>query len=345
MDDDEPDIYPVDGVYSEANIHIYRTGWEADRDGVQVLESSVSLYIEDRGGHYLAQPSHFSLGRYSYDMVDVAYEQYDEQFTTRSAVFLSGGYWWKAYANYTADYADAVNDAFSDVLFSLRVDGDGAVPGMSSAPAPSTVTEAPAQAQASDALPPWEDILGILSDTMDRDDFYMDLDQQPLVCQSDQNGDGVWELFMVYLCKNGIDTYAVENVWLIDGNGPKCVSSGVLFHEVGGNSGTLSMARRDGKLYAIIKTQQPDGGSFNDFTDILSLREGEAALGDEYISMNRTGAYGDEDNGQYVIDGSPVSRSEYESLLNSFDVIYTIDILAGGDENYSDVVPFNMLFM
>ena len=150
---------------------------------------------------------------------------------------------------------------------------------------------------------------------------------------------------MVYLCKDGIDIYAMENVWLIDGNGPKCVSSGVLFHEVGGNSGTLSMAQKDGKLYAIIQTRQPDGSSFNDFANIISLKEGEAALGDEMISMNRTGVYGDEDNGQYVIDGGPVSRSEYEGMLNSFDVIYTIDILAGGDENYSDVVPFNTLFM
>ncbi len=339
VDEDGADIYPVDGVYSDANIHIYQTPWDAE-DGMETaLTGVVSLYIEDYGGHYTAQPSYFDLGRYSYGMSEVEYEDDGQTYTVRAAVFLSDGYYWKVSAKYTAEYADAVNDALSDVLFSLRV--GGAEPDTADSPE----TEAPAQVQTTGALPPWDEILAILSDTMDRSDFYMDLDQEPLVCQSDQNGDGVWELFTVFPCKNGNDIYVVENVWLIDGNGSKCVSTGVLFHEVGGNSGSLSMARKDGTLYAVIRTNQPDGDRFHDFVDICSLKEGEAALGDEYIAMSRDGVYGDEDNGQYVIDGSQVSRADYEDLLNSFDVIYTLDIMAGGDENYSDVVPFSVLYM
>ena len=337
-----PDIYPVDGIFTDANIHIYRMSWEAG-DGMEKALASVGrLYIDDYGGHYSAQNSYFDLGRYSYGMAEVEYEDDGKTYTYRAAVFLADGYYWQVSEKYTAEYADVVNDTFSDVLFSMRVGTPAPAQAQETQPA---AEDTGAPAAASYAEPPWDDILGVLSDTMDRDNFYMDFDQQPLVCQSDRNGDGVWELLMVYLCKDGIDVYAMENVWLIDGNGPKCVSSGVLFHEVGGNSGTLSMAQKDGKLYAIIQTRQPDGSSFNDFANIISLKEGEAALGGEMISMNRTGVYGDEDNGQYVIDGGPVSRSEYEGTLNSFDVIYTIDILAGGDENYSDVVPFNTLFM
>ncbi len=558
VEDDGPDIYPVDGVYSDANIHISRSAWDTEDGMDRALESAVSLYTEDYGGHYTAQNSYFDLGRYSYGMSEVEYEDGGKTYTFRAAEFLSGGYYWKATIKYTAEYASVVNDALSDLLFSLRVNGDGAVPGrVSSAPAASaqaqdsqpasggstggvgavldviqaqegfstaqepigfvyglpggstllvaeyetvesggqysaytdawligsgsavllgrnelykevggilgsvTVAEkggvtyvglqsrtayengsdeyrvylpvdeqagafgqgmymeihyvlgegngyefgsskidgascsmedynaavrefddvdeglpmdlrwgprdgvmsfdglreaypggaaATASADvaapaASYADPPWDAILAILGDTMDRSDFHVDLDQQPLVSQSDQNGDGVWEVFMVFPCEDGLDVYAMENVWLIDGNGSKCVSSGVLFREVGGNNGTLSMARKNGTLYAVIQSKQPDGDSFNDTVEILSLKEGEAALGDEHISLSRSGVYGDEDHGTYIIDGGPVSRSEYESTLASFETIYTIDLLAGGDENYSDVVPFYMLYM
>ncbi len=549
VSDDGPDIYPVNGVFTDANIHIYRTSWEAGDGMEKALAGAGRMYIEDYGGHYAAQNSSFLLGRYSYGMAEVEYEDEGKTYTYRAAFFLVGGCYWQVSEKYTAEYADAVNDAFSDVLFSLRVgtpapaqaqeaqpaadnsagvgavldvieaqegfytaeheplgfvydlpggslllvteyetrgttadgcddhiaatdawligagsavllgrnqvykqpdgmgsvtvaekdgvtyvglkssmmyetgtdeycaylpvdeqagafgegvfmelhnvlDGNGyvfdsamvggvscsmadynaalrefddvdeglpmdlrwgprdrvmsfdglreAYPGGAAPAAAATDTAAPAATPYVD--PPWDAILAIVGDTMDRSDLYVDLDQQPLVSQSDRNGDGIWEVFMVFPCQDGQGVYAEENVWLIDENGSSCVSSGVLFREVGGNGGTLSMAQKDGKLYAVILSKQPEGDSFHDTVDILSLKEGEAALGDEHISMSRTGVYGGEDNGTYIIDGGPVTRSEYENMLASFETVYTIDLLAGGDDT-GTVLPFYMLYM
>ncbi len=191
------------------------------------------------------------------------------------------------------------------------------------------------------ATPPWDEIVDILHDTMDSEDFYWNLDQEPLACQSDENGDGVWELLMVYPCRNddGLD-YVMEKVWLIDGSKSKCVGSGVLFNEIGGNSGTLTLAEKDGDLYVLVKTSEPDGADFNDFYDIYSLAEGEAALGDEYCILSCTGTYGAEDDGEYVIGKEVVDRDEFEDYLDSFDPCYTLDIWAGPD---GDVIPFNVM--
>lgn len=331
VDDDEPDIYPVDGVYSEANIHIYRTGWEADRDGAQVLESSVSLYIDDRGGRYLAQPSHFDLGRYSYDMVDVAYEQYDEQFTTRSAVFPSGGYWWKAYANYTAEYADAVNDAFSDVLFSLRVDGDAAVPGTSSAPTPSAATAAPAAQSVGTVVIP-NVVEQIVNSIEAQAGFGVSASYyEPLGCvwYLPEDGRLLLAMYEISDSSNGFDDwYVCTDAWLVKDGGALLLGRNQLYQEVGGNSGSVSVVQKDGVVYMEMECHLWEGDQFNNYYVYLPVDEQARAFG-QGVYMEAHGTVGQEDSGEYIIDGEYWPRGDFDLARSEYEELLTMDINQG----------------
>ena len=201
----------------------------------------------------------------------------------------------------------------------------------------------PVQAMAEPAPMPGA-VADILYDIIDSDHFRQQWDFEPLVSASDMNGDGVWELLAVYECIDDTDYYVFEQVWLIDGETEqtKQVGTGVLFHEVGGNSGTVSLVDRDGELGVLIATHEPDGADFRDRYDYFSLAEGDMALGDEYIMLDRSGTYGQEDDAQYVVDTDPVSRQEFQDTLDSMEPCRTLDILAGPDEQ-GDVIPFNVM--
>ncbi len=318
--DDDADIYPVDGIYSEANIHIYHSGWDAGYDPERVLKGAVSLYIDDRGGHYVTQSSHFDLGRYSYYMAEVAYEQYDEQFTTRSAIFLSGGYWWEVYCSYTAEYADAVNDAFSDVLFSLRADGDGAVPGTSSAPVPSAAA-APADTPAPAAVrPAAQTITGpnivaqIVDDIKAQEGFGSSSGREPLACVTRTAG-GAWLLLAVYeIGENagGYDNwYVCADAWLIQNGGAALLGRNQLYQEVDGNGGSLGWAEKDGVTWMVMECNLWEGDRFNDYYVYLPVNEQAGAFG-QAVCMEAHGALGEEDYGEYIIDGEYYSREDFD---------------------------------
>lgn len=200
------------------------------------------------------------------------------------------------------------------------------------------------QAMAEPAPMPGAAVVDILHQIIDSDHFRQEWDFEPLVSVSDMNGDGVWELLAVYECIDDTDYYVFEQVWLIDGETEeaKQVGMGVLFHEVGGNSGTVSLVDRDGELGVLITTHEPDGADFFDRYDYFSLAEGDTELGSEYIMLDCSGAYGQEDDAEYTVDMEQMSREEFEDILDSMEPCRTLDILAGPDEQ-GDVIPFNVM--
>ena len=205
---------------------------------------------------------------------------------------------------------------------------------------------APVQALADPAPLPGGAVVTILHDMIDREDFRQVWDFEPLVSVTDKNEDGIWELLAVYECQDGNDYYVCEEVWLIDGQTEQSsqVGTGVLFHEVGGNSGTVSLVDRDGQLGVLISSSEPDGSGFYDRYDYFSLAEGKTDLGSEYVTLDRTGTYGLEDDAAYTVDTEDVSRQEFEDTLDSMEPYFVVDILSGPDEDWN-VVPFNIMLM
>ncbi len=205
---------------------------------------------------------------------------------------------------------------------------------------------APVQALADNKPLPGEAVVSILRDIIDKKDFRQEWDFEPLVSVTDKNDDGIWELLAVYECQDKEDYYVFEEVWLIDEktNGSEQVGLGVLFHEVGGNSGTVSLVDRDGQLGVLISSSEPDGSGFYDRYDYFSLEEGKTELGEDNIMLDRSGTYGQEDDAEYTVDMETVSRREFEDVLDGMEPYFTIDILAGPDEDWN-CVPFNVMLM
>ena len=203
---------------------------------------------------------------------------------------------------------------------------------------------APIQALADGVPLPGDAVVAILRDIIGQKVFRQQWDFEPLVSVTDKNQDGVWELLAVYECQDGSDYYVFEEVWLIDGQTEEYsqVSTGVLFREVGGNSGTLTLVDRDGDLGVLIATSQPDGADFYDRYDYFSLAEGETKLGSDYVTMDRTGTYGQEADAEYTVDLVPASLEDFEAVLESMEPYFTVDILAGPDEDWNSV-PFNVM--
>ena len=205
-------------------------------------------------------------------------------------------------------------------------------------------TLAPVHALAAGKPLPGDAVVSILRGIIDKEVFRQEWDFEPLVSVTDKNDDGIWELLAVYECQDEEDYYVFEEVWLIDEatDQSKQVGLGVLFHEVGGNSGTVSLVDRDGQLGVLIITSEPDGSDFRDRYDYFSLAEGKTELGDDYVMLDRAGTYGQEDDADYTVDMEAVSRREFEDVLDSMEPYFTIDILAGPDEDWN-AVPFNVM--
>ncbi len=207
----------------------------------------------------------------------------------------------------------------------------------------------PVGASASDQAP-WEQITGILRDTMEREEFYWDLYQEPLACKSDADGDGVWELLTVFPVKWAQDpmVWMYSQAWLIDASTGevRLAQEGTLYSEVGGNGGDVSLAEKDGKLFVMYRSSTPDGTDFHESYYIETLNEEASDEGWELYLLFANGTYGAEDEAEYWFDTRPISRQEYEDYLDDFNILYTMDPLVEPDPDSGfDVVPFNTLLM
>ncbi len=195
---------------------------------------------------------------------------------------------------------------------------------------------------------PWEQIAAILRDTMDDEEFYFDLDQQPLACKSDVDGDGVWELVTVYPVQWAQDptVWMYCKAWLINARTGEVTlaQEGAVYCEEGGSNGDVSLVEKDGKLFVANRSITFDGGDYHESFYIETLNEDASDEGWELYLLFADGTFGADDLAEYWYDTRPITRQEYEDYLDDFNVLYTIDPSEGEhiDENF-DVVTFNTL--
>ncbi len=332
-------IYPVPHVFVEACIVMGETPYDEDDELGKVLESMCNYYFQYKNNtRYTTQPAVFDLGQYTYAGVELEYyDDEGEHFTVAPYIFLQDGKYWKVELECTDEYLDICRTALSDVLFSLRV-GDGSGGALS---AGTSGTSAPSAQTGDDSL--GTAIYAILDDIESRDDYRSDWIFEPLASVTDMNGDGIYELLAVYECVSSYDgrDYVSCETWLIAPEGAKQVSTGVLYSEIGGNGGSAGLAVRDGTVYVVLETRQPDGGDFDNVYNIFSLANGEARLGDENHYLDCQGTYGAEDSGRYAVDMNTVSRAQFQSFLDSYDTVFDIDLTA--DNGNGTVMPFNII--
>ena len=317
-------IYPVDRVFTEARVNIRQTSFESSYDVADAIEGVTSYYFTYRDdAQFIAQPSHFDLGRYSYDMVQIGCSDEGVHYTVCVALFVSGGYYWLVSSEATDEYVDQVAAAFSDTLFSLRANGDGAGMGAAVNAIRGGVNE---------VLDVIEDQEGFESG----EDGWM----EPLGCVLDLDGGGQL-LAAVYETVIGTDYSVRTEVWLLEDGAAALLTRNELYKEVGGNSGRVSLVRKSGTVYLALECNLWEGDRFNDYYAYLPLNERDACF-DEGVYMEAHGTVGQEDEGQYNVDGKDVSLASFDAAQGSYSLLMgPLDILQG--HGNGDVMDFDGL--
>lgn len=155
---------------------------------------------------------------------------------------------------------------------------------------------------------------------------------EPLAAVGDFNGDGVRELLALY--ESGKEGGSVVyEFWSLYPSEPERITSGTLYQEVGGNGGTVSIARYDDTAYLVLLRSVPEEDQFNNYYTIIPMEREESALGNGELGMESHGTYGEGDRGEYIIGATQVSMEEFEARLEEFsNRVFIMDIFMGAED-------------
>lgn len=146
------------------------------------------------------------------------------------------------------------------------------------------------------------------------DKFY-----QPLANITDVDGNGVYELFLLYRINDGGRFRVDYSVWSIDGGGYSALRTATLYDEVGGNSGYIvPVVDRGGNPYLLTVSRSPQGENFNDTYIYLPWNREQTALTDAWIYMEGHGTYGQEDKGWYILGDKRADKDDFDSRQADF---------------------------
>lgn len=333
------DIYPEDHAFTEASVGIVQTVYEPADELETVMEAMCTSFFELHDDtRYTAQPSHFDLGRYSYDLA--ALEYYDEgvRYSVSIALFVSGDHYWRVTAKTTDEYAEQVAAVFSDTLFSLRVNGDVALSGQEEPDGQGELARTAGDAGGVGAV---LDVIETQEGFTGGSNGFM----APIGCVTELDGGGRL-LAVVYELKDGSgngELYTVSaDAWLIGDGSAVLLARSELYKELGGNSGSVSIARKDGVVYLEMECHLWEGDRFNNYYAYMPLNETEARF-DEAVYMEGHGTVGEEDQGQYIVGDDEVTRAGFDDARAAyvFDPGMTLDIQQGPGNG--DVMDFDAL--
>lgn len=160
------------------------------------------------------------------------------------------------------------------------------------------------------------------------DEYY-----QPLANITDIDGNGIYELMLLYKIELG-DCYRVDySVWRIDGAQYSVLRTDTLYEEVGGNSGYIvPVVDAGGNPYLMTVSRNPQGDRFNDTYIYLPWNEEQTVLSDAWVYMEAHGVYGQEDEGEYILGDKRVDKAAFGSRQADFIGYWsTINLLEGPD--------------
>lgn len=312
-------IYPIEGVFTESCISFWPTDHKASDSVESVLEDCCSYYLKKDGAEFTSRVTEVDMGRYDYTEIDMAYQEKGIQFRYIQLVFPYEGYYWNLHLNCSEEYYDSSITALQDVLASLKLGGNQAVS--------STARSA---ASKEESLGLNTVLRDVLSEVESREGFRTD-DCAPLVSVTDADGDGNWEVIALYQAKSGNDFLVQYEVWNVCETGAKQLATGDLYQEVGGNSGSVGIATKDGTVYLVIDTKSPQGDRFNNMTMFVPLKAGGDGFGQETYYYESHGTYGEEEKGQYIAGDTKVDKSRYDALIDKFVQLTTVNLYQGPD--------------
>lgn len=334
-------VYPVEGIFTEANIWIKKSSYEAEEKSVEdVLESSCEYYFKHRDqAQYLSQVIELDYGRYSFNGIDMQFYDKGEKYTMSIFSFVKDGVYWTITMESTDEYYNTAATAVSDILFSMKIGED--FTDNAATDAADVTTEAVSDTTEGQAEGMKKVLNDLVSQIKKQKGFLENSTWKPLAVLGDFNGDNNKELLVVYELKNGNGWADVMyELWNVSETKAVKVKSELLFAEVGGNSGEVGIVKSGDKNYLAVVRHEPEGETFNDSCIYFPFTSGAALLGEECVYMERHGNFGEEDKGRYILGDTKVEQKEYDARALDFsNWLYRLNILKGTENG--DVMTFD----
>lgn len=123
--ENEIKIYPVDGVYSEANIWMKKSGYREEKPAETVLQGLCSYYFTYKDDcSYTSSIGTADCGRYDYAGINLSYRDGSKDYAISMFVVVLDGYYWRMEMESTKEYQEITQKCFEDVLWSLYYAGE-----------------------------------------------------------------------------------------------------------------------------------------------------------------------------------------------------------------------------
>lgn len=316
-------VYPVDGIFTQASIWIESTSYEENsKDAEEVLRAGCEYTLShNEQGKYTSEPGTLECGRHEYTGVDAEYYDNGERYTLSVFTFVHDGKYWRIKMKSTDEYYETASKAVSDILFSLRFDGEVSA---AASDKPKTLNTTSAEGQELDSIAAIESEEGYVSDSS----------WKPLAVTTDFNGDKVQEFLAIYEVKSGAVINVMYDVWSLQKSGAVKLKSEVLFKEVGGNSGVVGIVEAGGKPYLAVCRYEPQGEQFNNYYIYYPWETDKSALGESAVYLENHGMYGQEEKGKYILGNTTVKKSKFDARYKELsNWVYRLDLLAGAGDD------------
>lgn len=342
--DDAVAIYPIEGIYTECSILIRESSFGTESEMVSALQSSCSYYIEYRdNAQYLSQPIELEYGRYPCLGIDLQYYDDGVKKTVSNFLLKVGDAYWEVTMDTTDAYYNTAALAVSDVLFSIMLDNmpvpleETAMNNMDSSTETNNTVQKDTKTQqksntSNNGKSAVADIIAQIENTSG---FRQNTGEQGIL--ADMNFDGVEDFLATYTVENseGIIDVMYE-VWTLPSTGPVMLKSGLVFSQVGGNSGMVSVVLKDNSHYLVVSCNEPEGDKFNSYTSYFEWNTDKQGTIDGGYYLEGHGNYEDTDNGRYIWGDTKIDYDTFvEYQLDFSDTLYRLNILSSPDTNHA----------
>lgn len=349
MEDDHVMIIPEGDTFSHSSIRIEQeTIYEPAEDTVErVLNGCSKYYLEYKdNGRFISEPSLLDLGRYDFSEVDIQYSESGEHVAS-IVVFTYADSYWEITMLASEENLEATRQVLGDVLTSICFEGTPSHSvGKTDEPSGSDTSKP------SGADTDYNEVIdGILTKIESTSGFMgPDSSYEPLASFTDIDGNGVYELLVLYKVKvkgsGGNDIFRAKyDVYSVEGGSYTAITTGTeLYDEVGGNGGSIGLVvDKAMKPYLKVETKFPQGDRFNDSILYLPWNDDQSDFDNYTVYLERHGVYGEEDKGQYIIGATEVDQAKYEARQTEFMSLWTDLNLGMGPGNGGNNMSFEQI--
>ena len=160
----------------------------------------------------------------------------------------------------------------------------------------------------------------IIRDITERDD-YMDPEYwSPMASADDFNNDGNIDMLLCYFTKTEYESVdaLTYSLWTLYPEGAKEIKTDTVYTLVGGNSGEVGIALKDGTTYLSVIQHMPEAEFFQSYYMYNTFTMGGEVTDDGSYYGECSGYFDDEENGKYIVGDSRVSMSDFNTFTDGF---------------------------